>query len=252
VNEVLRQQLIREIVTARFQPESFDRLVALHSALSQGCTEPLEWFDLLGAARKHPGLFSQSPDTLNGNVTRSAELMGLAKEEFVAAARKQPQLFCQSPDTLNGNVTRSAALMGLAKDEFVAAARKQPQLFSQSPDTLNGKLPYLKAIAEALGQPLTTSQIIAKFPTALSYAANHLHLRYALAKTGHATALTSVITMPSAKAEAIAVTHYQSQIAHTGTGRRTLQVMHAKGLLKSLPPGIDPIPRPTPWRERCL
>ena len=179
MNEVLRQQLIREIVTAGFEPENFNRLVALHTVLSEGCAESLNWFDLL------------------------------------------------------------------------AAARKQPQLFYQSPDTLNGKLPYVKAIAEALGQPLTTSQLLAKFPSALTYAANHLHLRYTLAKTGHATALTSVITMPSAKAETIAVTHYQSQIARTGTGRRTLQVMHAKGLIKSLPPGIDPIARPSPWRERC-
>jgi hypothetical protein len=72
-------------------------------------------------------------------------------------------------------------------------------VFYQSLDTLNGKLPYVKAIAEALSQPLTTTQILAKVPNALSYAANHLDLRYALAKTGHATALTTAITMPSAR-----------------------------------------------------
>lgn len=118
--------------------------------------------------------------------------------------------------------------------DLLDAACKQPQLFYQRPETLAEKLPYLTAIAEAQGRSLTAEHIITRQPARLCCSKNYLHLRYILSKTGHLTALSSALVMPTRKAEALAISHFAGKT-------RTLQVMHAKGLISTLPEGIQPI-----------
>jgi hypothetical protein len=212
------------------------RLEQLHALLSQDCTEPLNWDALLHTVTRRPDLLRRKPETLDDNVARSSGLLGLTKEQFLTAAQRHPNLFLQRPETLDANVTRSAGLLGIEKAEFLRAARTHPSLFYQRPDTLRRKLPYAHAIASALGTPMTTAELLARVPGVLMYSTKHLHLRYILAQTGNATALTSVVVMPSAKAEALAVEHFRGNA-------RTLQVMHAKGLIRRLPDGAGPLAR---------
>lgn len=156
--------------------------------------------------------------------------------DVIDAACRSPQLFSQRPETLAANVATSARLLGLTPETFTAAACKRPSLFCQRPETLASKLPYIHAIASAQHTAFTTDELLTKLPSALTYSTRHLHLRYIIAKTGHATALSSALTMPAGKAEAIVVAHFAGKT-------RTLQVMHAKGLISSLPEGIPPLQR---------
>jgi hypothetical protein len=103
-----------------------------------------------------------------------------------------------------------------------------PKLFHQNLDTVMTKIPYIKALAEAVGTPMDAATILLRIPVAIAYAKNHLHLRYVLARTGHATSVSTAIVMPHAKAEAIVIKHYIDKA-------RTLQVMYRKGLIKHLP-----------------
>jgi hypothetical protein len=179
-------------------------------------------------ALRQPQLFSQSPQTLNSNTTQSAALLGLSKRQFVSAALKQPSLFYQRPETLESNAARSAELLQITKQQFVTAALRFPKLFHQNPDTVMTKIPYIKALAAAVGTPMDAATILLRIPVAIAYAKNHLHLRYVLARTGHATSVSTAIVMPHAKAEAIVIKHYIDKA-------RTLQVMYRKGLIRCLP-----------------
>ncbi len=262
MNDALRQQLLAELVKSGFAPVKLERLEALHELLTRGggkvnrftllqavirgdlfYTQPqtldanvsrsatllgINKYQFVAAALKQPQLFSQSPSTLDGNTARSATLLGLGKRQFVGAALKQPSLLYQRPDTLDANATRSAELFDITKQQFVAAALKIPQLFYQNPDTVRAKLSYIKAIAEAVGTPMDAATIFSRIPVAIAYGKNHLHLRYILARTGHATAVSTAIVMSHARAEAIVIKHY-------GDKARTLQVMYQKGLIKHLP-----------------
>lgn len=96
--------------------------------------ELIRWLET--ALKKKP-LLVQDPETLNKNVTRSAELLGIDKKVFILAALKQPQLFSQKPETLTANVKRSAALLNISATKFILAALKHPQLFYQLPETIN-------------------------------------------------------------------------------------------------------------------
>ena len=165
--------------------------------------------------------------------------------DLLDAALKQPTLFSQKPETLHGNVVESARLMQVSEAAFVAAALKQPQLFCQKPETLHGKLPYCVSIFEALGQKILPAAVFVSFPIALAYSHTHLHARYVLAKLNlRRGGYTSFVTLSAAKAQALITKHFERQIAETGKGTRALQVMHAQGIIKELPDGIQPIVRP--------
>lgn len=258
----LRQQLLAELVKCGLDPGKLERIEALHDLLSRdggnvnrfallqatikgslfhtqpsildanvsrsaallGMSKP----QFIAAALKQPQLFSQTPHTLDSNSVRSAALLGIERRQFVAAALKQPSLLYQRPETLDDNAGRSAQLLGITKEQFVAAALRLPQLLYQNPDTVKAKIPYIAAIADAVGTPMDAAVILFRIPFAVAYGKNHLHLRYVLARTGHATSVSTVIVMSHARAEAIVLKHYVSKA-------RTLQVLFQKGLIKRLP-----------------
>jgi hypothetical protein len=262
MNDALRQQLLTELVKSGLSPVKLERLEVLHNLLSRrggnvNCFALLQAMikgklltiqpqtlddnvsysaTLLGMSKlqfievalRQPQLFSYSPQTLDSNTTRSAAALGLGKRQFVAAALKQPSLLIQRPETLESNAARSAELLQITKQQFVAAALRFPKLFQQNPDTVMAKIPYIKALAEAVGTPMDAATILLRIPVAIAYAKNHLHLRYVLARTGHTTSVSTAIVMPHAKAEAIVIKHYIDKA-------RTLQVMYRKGLIKRLP-----------------
>jgi hypothetical protein len=212
------------------RPETLNDNVARSAALLG-----LEKGAFVAAALRKPQLFCQRPETLDDNVTRSSALLGLEKGAFVAAATKQPPLFYQRPETLDDNVTRSAALLGLQKGAFVAAALKQPQLFSQRPETLATRFICVAAIAN--GRHTAASALFQKFPAAVCYSIRHLHLRYVLTKVVPLKlSLPTLLSLSSTRAEALATSHFAGS-------PRTLQFMHAAGLIKTLPPGLKPIMR---------
>ena len=205
----------------------------------------------IAVALKHPPLFSLKPETLDDNVERSAALLGLTRVQFVGAALKHPPLFYLKPETLNANVERSATLLGLTRTQFVGAALKQPQLFYLKPETLNGKKPYIMRIAEAVSDPREFSHLALLSPVALGRSRKYLHARYVVAKLDLKRGAFSTIIngISNARATGLIVDHFQRQIERTGTGVRALQVMHAQGLITTLPIGIASIERP-PRRPR--
>jgi hypothetical protein len=204
----------------------------------------LEKAAFVAATVRQPSLYCQRPETLDANATRSAALLGLEKAAFVAAAVKQSQLFHQRPDRLNEYATRSAALIGVDKAIFVAAALKQPSLFYQRPETLAVKFTYVAAIAGTRNTAsLTAAALIQRTPAALCYSTRHLHLRYILAKAVNTKgSLLSLLSLSSAKAEALAVSHFADR-------PRTLQVMRAAGLIRTPLPDLKEIPR---YRDRSV
>jgi hypothetical protein len=229
------------------KPETLDGNVKRSAALLGLAKE-----QFTAAALRQPSLFGQKPKTLNGNIERSAALLGLTKTQFIAAALRQPSLFYQKPETLNGNVKRSAALLGLAKEQFVAAALRQPSLFYQKPETLSGKLPYLLKINEVLDEASCVASLLEIVPTVVAYGRNHLHARYVLAKLGlKRGAVSSLVVLSSRAASTLILDHFTLQIERTGKGRRALQVMHAQGLIATLPSGLATIQRP-PKRTASL
>ena len=205
----------------------------------------------VAVALKQSRLFARKPETLNDNVERSAALLGLTRTQFLGAALKQPQLFSRKPEKLNENVERSATLLGLTRTQFVGAALKQPQLFYLKPETLNGKKPYIMRIAEAVSDPREFSHLALLSPVALGRSRKYLHARYVVAKLDLKRGAFSTIIngISNARATGLIVDHFQRQIERTGTGVRALQVMHAQGLITTLPIGIASIERP-PRRPR--
>jgi hypothetical protein len=262
MNDALRQQLLVELAKSGLNPAKLERLEALHDLLSRDggnvnrfallhavikgklfTTQPqtldanvscsaallgMSKSQFIAVALKRPQLFIQNPQTLDSNTARSAALLDLRRRQFVAAALKQPSLLYQRPENLDANASRSAEFLEITKQQFIAAALKLPQLFYQNPDTVKAKIPYIKAIAEAVGTPMDAATILLRIPVAIAYGKNHLHLRYVLARTGRATSVSTAIVMSHAKAETIVIEHYIDKA-------RTLQVMYRKGLIKRLP-----------------
>lgn len=183
---------------------------------------------LVAAALKHPQLFGHTPLLLDANATRSAELLGLVRRDFVAAGLKQPALLYERPEIIEANARRTAELLDVTKQQFIAAALKLPQLFNRDPATVKAKVAYIKAIAEAVGRPMDTAMILSQMPVAIAYSKKHLHLRYVLARTGHAKSVSTAIVMPHAKVEATIIRYYAGKA-------RTLRIMRMKGLIKDLP-----------------
>lgn len=194
------------------------------------------------AAMRQPALLYQKPATLGSNATRSAALLGIARRQFVAAALKHPPLFSLKPDTLHTNVARSAAMLGISRSQFVVAALRQPPLFSLRPENLKRKQQYLSRILQALAVnkrvPIDTSSVLA----GLCYAAPRLHARYVIAKLGLFTkTFSGLLVLPARQADTLIRGHFVDQMRATGRGARALQVMHASGIIETLPPGVDPL-----------
>jgi len=269
MNDAMRQLLLAELVKSGHSPEKLDRLETRHNLLSHGggsvnrfallqaairgklfSTQPrtldgnvsrsaallgMSKPQFIASALKQPQLFSQNPQTLESNVARSAKFLGLSRRQFITAAFKQPSLLYQRPETLEANVSRSAELLAITKEQFATAALKLPQLLYQNPDTVKAKIPYIEAIAEAVGTPMDAAAILLHIPVAVAYGKNHLHLRYILARTGHAKSVSTALVMSHAKAEAIITRYYIGKA-------RTLEVMYRKGLIKHAPgsmPAVD-------------
>jgi hypothetical protein len=225
----------------QFSDWQVSRLVRLYLLFTQSTPNPVLLESLLTAAAKYPHITDYIPETLDANATRSAELLGLTKCEFVTTALKRLPLLTLSPETLGDNVRGSAAVLGIGKALFVAAARQQPTLFVSRPDTISAKWPRIEAVADALGQTTTPDEVLRRCPVAFVSAPNTLHLRYILAKNGHGKSLPQLVRMPARQAEDTAIAIYHGK-------NRTLRVMYAKGLIKTLPDYADLTKTPEPVR----
>ena len=200
---------------------------------------------LVAAALRQPQLFYQRPETRDDNVERSAAILGVTKDKFIATALRQPSLFSQRPETLRDNAERSASLLGITREQFIAAALRQPSLFCRRPEGLNDKLLYLAKIGEAFDAPRSAAQLLETVPAVFTCGNTHLHARYILARLGLKRAvLPTLVSLPNRVVSGLILEHFERQIAQTGKGERALQVMHAQGLIATLPLGIAPIPRP--------
>ena len=204
----------------------------------------------LAAAFKQPALFYRNPEALSSVVERNAAQFNIRKDQFIVAALRQPQLFYQKPETLSANVRESAVLLGLTETQFIAAALKQPSLFYQKPTTLSSKKPLIGLVCEALGDSRPFDRLFDAFPACVTYSRSRLHACYVVAKLGlKRGAFPSIARKSNRTISAIIVSHFEKQIERTGRGARALQVMHAQGLITTLPEGITPIERP-PRRQR--
>jgi hypothetical protein len=191
---------------------------------------------------RQPALFYQKPATLHANATRCAALLHISREQFNESALKHPPLFSLKPETVCANVARSAELLGVAREQFVAAALCQPPLFSLRPEGLKRKQFYLLKISEALASNNKMSINISGALIALCYGARRLHARFIIAKLGlMSTTLSGLLVLPAREADAIIHRHFTAQMQATGRGFRALQVMHASGLIQTLPPGVKPL-----------
>jgi hypothetical protein len=115
---------------------------------------------------------------------------------------------------------------------------------------VNGKKPYVMRISEGLGEDRDFASLLQKIPNSLCYSRGRLHARYVIAKLGlKRGAISDLVVLSTADASAMIVGHFTRQIERAGTGVRALQVMHAQGLITTLPASITPIERP-PRRPR--
>lgn len=96
--------------------------------------------DFLDAALAQPPLFTLAPETVDTNVTASAQKLGVSREAFIKASLKQASLFYKSPDTLDENTGKAAELLGLAKSVFVKAAIRQPSVLCLTAERVNGNI----------------------------------------------------------------------------------------------------------------
>jgi F0F1-type ATP synthase membrane subunit c/vacuolar-type H+-ATPase subunit K len=280
MNDAIQKQIQKVLSTKRFKAIHFERFTRLYGMLEMH-GYGLGVFDLLDAAVKYPQLLCSVPETLNRNAEVSATLLGITKQAFVAAAMKQPSLFRRKPETLGVNADNSASLLGITKQAFVAAALKQPSLFGQMPEKLDGnaagsasllgitkqafiaaalkqpqllclnpetlalKKSYLLKIQEALNDRSSFESFVVHQPSALCCGTGRLHACYVLAKLDLKRGSPgSLVCFPARDAERLLLRHYGERIATTGRGARPLQIMHAMGIIKSLPAGISPISRP--------
>jgi hypothetical protein len=161
-----------------------------------------------------------------------------------AGALKGLELRGSPIDLTGGNVGMSATLLGVSKEQFAVAALKHPPLFCLKPETLSAKKPYLMKISKLLGSPDDFAALLATVPAALCYSTEYLRARAIIAKFGsRRRTFSSLITLSADKATSLILAHFTAKIARTGSGARALQIMHARGLIGSLPENIPPLPR---------
>ena len=216
---------------------------ALENAAQSAKLLKISRIEFIEAACEQPTLFFHNPFRLVGNVTRSVVFLNITRDQFVKAALAYPSLFYSDPETIYGHVKQNARALGISEKEFVAIALKQPNLFLQSEENALSKIPYIKAIMEALGSTETLGSALEKVPPALKLRRSYLHARYILAKLGlKKGAIGSVIMTPNVKTTALITCYYLYQRALTGRGGRVLQILYAKGMIQKLPEDIQPLP----------
>jgi hypothetical protein len=95
-----------------------------------------------------------------------------------------------------------------------------------------------QALADNTEIPTNNSNAL----TGLCYATPRLHARYIIAKLGLFTrTLSGLLVLPARQADALIHAHFVDQMRAAGRGARALQVMHASGIIESLPPGVEPL-----------
>ena len=123
--------------------------------------EGLTYPQCYNAAKKHPFLFVQKPETLEYNIREVARRFkneGLTTEKYLKAVLHNPQLFSFSPDTIEKNIhgiVKLFANYGLTTDSYLKCAINNSSLFAIKPETIKKKI---FAIAKKLD--ISTSDLL--------------------------------------------------------------------------------------------
>jgi hypothetical protein len=146
---------------------------------------------------RRPVLLNQRPDTLARNISETAWRLGAARDAVLQAARRNPAWFYLGANAISLHALRASAHLKLRKAEYVQALLRAPTLVCRDPRGLAQRAALVRAIARACGTQLTNRDLLATFPTALTYGARRLQgrLRLARAKPGR-WRWTSLISMP--------------------------------------------------------
>ena len=158
-----RPETLREIIPPRF----------IANVANLGVS-PKEW---MKAALKQPSLFYQSPETINRNITESADLLGIEdKRDYIKAALRAPSLFYQSPETVNTNIEEATTRLGFTKAQYLDIALRQPPLFYCSPVTVSENFKVVKILAGNSDD--IAREMVADLPNLLTYAEERNLLHY--------------------------------------------------------------------------
>lgn len=154
-----------------------NRLTEVNTANLQGLAERfsqegLTYQQCLKAAKKHPYLLVQKPETLEFNIRETAKRFnkeGLTTAKYLKSAMSYPVLFSCSPETIEKNIRSAVKLFGsygITTEEYLHSASYNPTIYITKAETIKKKI---YTISKKLNIP--TSDILETFlrqPTILS------------------------------------------------------------------------------------
>ena len=79
---------------------------------------------VIDMAHRCPNILSVKPEYIGKNLSDVPEVLNIDKEVYLKTAIVNTKLLLETPERINDNVTRSAELLGVGKDKFISRVKK--------------------------------------------------------------------------------------------------------------------------------
>lgn len=135
-------------------------------------------------ARTPKPLVSGTISTMDANLSALATSFGVEKELLIKAVWAFSPLAYQKPERIVEAVDAGACALGVEREVLVEAVLRSPSLVARRPASWASRMRMVLRIAEALGDRITPTTMLAKFPAAMTYGSERLLQRYVLARLG--------------------------------------------------------------------
>lgn len=156
--------------------------------------------------------------TLDRNLNALAEGFHVPKERLVRAVMSFPPLAYQKPERLLAVVESGARLLGVPRKAMVEAGVRSPSLLARVPGDLGARMRFVKRIAAVVGAEVTATEVLRKFPAALTYGNGRLLQRYTMAKLGVGPrGWMALLSLSDAKARAKLGVFFRERGDHAAT-----------------------------------
>jgi hypothetical protein len=163
---------------------------------------------------QNPSLLQVKPETIRNNIAASSRLLGCERRVVAAAFLRKPPLLTMRPAFIAAKAHKLARIFKLSRHEMTERVLSYPYLLSFSVENTTAKARLLRNLAEALGTPATTAEILSMCPMALSYAKERIAKRVEMAREGIGRAtIGAMLSMSDSKADSLR--------SSTKPGRRT-------------------------------
>ncbi len=131
-----------------------------------------------------PQLLSMAPGKTANNLTCIADLLALTPTEAREVIARYPQILLKKPSSIATRIADLSQALSVPAVAMASVLVRQPQLVSLNPDATARKVALIASIADAVGTPKTTEEILSAYAGNLTSSVARLEVRLALAQCG--------------------------------------------------------------------